>query len=340
MRATLFLLAGAVLALGSQPSHAQTLDELNHPLLSRGSADLSVTVQSHGVQHEAADIVYGHITFFQPQVVLSPEAAIGLARNLQLRVNATNQFAMPYSYPTFEAWAWIRDTQTLRFVAADVSFRPTRTVQLDGGVLWGRAVTDDAYARDFQTSASYRVTEAAHLFWIRSTWLPRANRENRALRSDLDGLHHPLLAPNRWRIDGEFQWRAQSYAYRETVDGAPDYLNEHMDAGVARLRAGVAYGLVRGTQVLADVYWHPAFSATQTHDSLYTYYGSTFPSSRTYSDRYHGVYGLRVGGTWRTRQLEATIDASRERQDVGSEWFRTSGLRMGGTWLPDRKSVV
>lgn len=333
MRAHAVLFACVLFVLTARPLHAQTLVELLGPQLPAGKVDLGVALRGYGAEHWSIDVFEGTTTWFQPQAVLFPRAAIGLGRNVQLQVDVTNQLPITSVYQMTPGAASARDTPTTRAVSMGISYRPTRAVQLEVGMLLGRSRLEVSYPRTVETEAMYRATDTVRAFRFGWTWLPRPDRDSRPLRSDLDGLHRPVLGPNRWRIDGEVQWRTQSLRNRETAEGSADFLDERMDARLGRLRGGVAYGLAKGAQVAADVYWHPAFSAAQSTNALNTFHGVPFPMSRAFSDRYHHLFGVRLGGTWRREELEATVAASREHQQVGSDWFRTSTVRAAATWI-------
>jgi hypothetical protein len=83
-------------------AEAQTLDELNHPLVGAGKAAASGDYEIYGIEHAAGAFGSDAImTYFQVQKVLFPQLRVGVARHVEIRVDATNQFPTAFTDPFF-----------------------------------------------------------------------------------------------------------------------------------------------------------------------------------------------------------------------------------------------
>ena len=95
------VLCWSIMAVWPVRSEAQTLDELQHPLVPAGKGVFSTEYEVYGIEYGAVDLDYGRMTYYRPQQVLFPEAALGLTRNLQLKLVGTYQLPTLFSHPTF-----------------------------------------------------------------------------------------------------------------------------------------------------------------------------------------------------------------------------------------------
>jgi hypothetical protein len=349
MKRTAAVLFSAIVSLAPQVLEAQTLDELQHPLLPKGKAAATAEYENYAVEHVAGDYASGlTVTYFKPQYVVFPQFRVGLARGLELRLDGTNQFPTLFSDPGFAAWTHgghALYTTAIRSVAGTVLFRPVANVELRGFYLWGRSRDDLNY-----TSGSGPVTEiyesqtgTTDVVSVAGTWVSAAGRNNRSLESNLDGLHHPLLARRHWRLDWELMHRWYDYGYHTSE---PYIIVEGMRSRDTRVWFGVGYGVSDRLQMHADGYWHPPFRLTDTSQSTSTWNGKTTVGTADFSTRYAGVFGWRLNGTWRVNQrVEVFVEGTRERQGISPdtafrsgpiETYRTTTTRFGGTWLSRR----
>ena len=344
------LLACAFLAAASVAVPAQTLDELDRPLLEKGRAAVALDVQVDGDESRTADIRFGTSTYYRPPLSLLPGVVAGLARNLEFRIDIVGQVPFSYSHPSPFAWWYQRDERALLAANASVALRPAPTLELTAGLVLGRSRYDLAYAHSISSNGFDRASHRTTQVGIGVTWLPGSRGETRALRADLDGLHRPQVAPGRWRIDGEVQWRSYRQTSSYSFDTIPDFSERTARSSDARLWAGTRYGLTRGLEAWADAYWHPAFTIGETTQSFCAYCRPPGPRTRDDSTRYRGVFGALLGTSWRIGRAEVSLAGTWERQEVarplnsrafdGRE-LETGSVRVDGTWLsrPPRRTV-
>jgi len=180
---------------------------------------------------------------------------------------------------------------------------------------------------------------------VAGTWLAAAGSHNRPLRSDLDGLHHPLLGRRHSVIDWELMRRSYDYGYRSNGDYEYD-IKENVHSTDTRLRLGVRHGLTDRVQISGDGYWHPPFRMTGVSRVASTWWGTTTVHTTDSSTRYQALFGWRLNGTWRVNQQgELFLEGTSEQQGVATdtpsrpgpvETSRTTTIRFGGTWLSRR----
>ena len=345
-------LACALVAAASvaAPASAQTLDELKRPLLEKGEAAIALDVQARGEEIRSVDIFTGSTSYHRPRLALFPQVAYGLSPNLELRIDVVGQVPTTYSHPQLFSWAYNRERYGLLAGEAGIAFRPTSTLELTAGLGLGRARGEGAYAHSVSSDGGYRAKHRTAQWSLGVTWLPGPKTDSLPLRADLDGLHRPLIAARRWRIDGEAQWRSYRQTSADWYDPIPGHVETTIASRDARMRMGAACGLGRGFEARADAYWHPPFTMTGSTTTFCPGCGQSAPVSREESDRYHGVFGTGVRTTWRIGRAEASAAGTWERQQVARELgsgsaadraFDTSAMRVEGTWLsrPPRRTV-
>lgn len=324
--------------------HAQTLDELQHPLVTKGRIVAAGEYEYYAVDHTVGDYA-GTFTmsFSRPENVLFPQLRIGLAKNLELGVDGTNQFATLFADPGFAAWSrggHALYATTIRSAAANVVFRPAGNLELRSFYRWGRTQDTLDYSVDPVTDSHESHTAITHVISARGTWLSAVDEDSQPLRSDLDGLHHALLKARRARIDGEIMRRWYDLTY---LASQPESIDDRLRSRDTRIWVGVANGITDHLQVGADIYWHPAFRAAGRSHLEWTYDGKTYSSRTDSSTRYEGVFGWRLAGRWRVNDhAEMFLDGTREQQGIAHDYqsdagpvdiYRTTTIKLGGTWL-------
>lgn len=346
------VLCWSIMAVWPVRSEAQTLDELQHPLVPAGKWTLSTEYEVYGTEHGAVDVAYGRMTWYRPQHVLFPEAALGLTRNLQLKLVGTYQLPTLFSHPTFVPSMYIRDSTSIGSLSAEVLFRPTANVEMGGSFLWGRSESDSDYAHSSSINAQVAERYTSSILSVHGTWLSSVAGGNGRIRSDLDGLHHPLLEAHHWKIDGELLRRWYGYAFSETDDVTPDYLLEDVRSTDTRVWLAVTHGITGRLQIRADGYWHPPFTITETERSLFTGWGAAVERTENVVHRYRDVHGVRLNARWRAwRQAEAFVEARWDREEIAEgaasspatpRAYPMTTIRAGGTWLsrPPRKETA
>jgi hypothetical protein len=342
MRRIAVALLSSLVVLAPRPIAAQTLDELQHPLLTKGKAAVSADYDTYAIEHFAISLGEGEMTFFEPQYVLLPAIAFGLGRNVQLRVVGSYQFPALFAYPMFEPWQYIREKTVVKSLSGELLFRPRPNLELGGAYLFGRSTSTSNYARSRTANALATEHFNSSVISIHGTWLPSARTVTRTVRSDLAGLHHPLLERHRWRIDGELMGRWYGHDFHDSDDVSPDFVADEIRSRDVRLRLGAAHGISDRIQVAADAYWHPPFRMTDTVQSLWSGDG-TVPRTNSYAKRFQGVFGVRFDGRWRpVGRVEAFGMGTWQHQAVSrvappvpspAANCRTSTLTAGGTWL-------
>ncbi len=337
------LLATAIFVFAPPVLRAQTLDELGHPLLTKGKAAVVADYDTWAVEHGAVDVEYGSMSYYQPEYALTPSIAIGLGRNVQLTVNGAYQWPTIYSEPVFESWSYFHLKNRVSMLSGDLVVRPSPTLELGAFVLGGRAHFDMDYARTLGVNAFARQDFRTTIVSLRGTWLPGARPVTTSIGADLSGLNHPFLRKNRSRFDWEIGGRWYASGFSDTNDGGPDSVSTQAASRDVRLRFAATHALTDRLQVAADAYWHPAFRRNGTSSSVYLdRRGAAVRNSSSSSDRFEHVYGLRLDARSRpTTRLEAFATGTWEPQTVAfvsapnapAATYRTSTFMTGGTWL-------
>jgi hypothetical protein len=342
MKTTAAVLFLSILVIGPRLLEAQTLDELQHPLLPKGKAAVSADYDAYAVEYFAVSLGQGEMSFYQPHYVLLPAIAFGLGRNLQLKVGGTYEFPTPFSYPMFETWDYTREKTAVKTLSGELLFRPRPNLELGATYLFGRSTWTSNYARSQAANALAIEHFRSSIVSIHGTWLSSARTVvTRTLQADLAGLHHPLLERHRWRIDGELMGRWYGHDFHDSDDVSPEFVADEIASRDLRLRVGAAHGVSDRIQVAADAYWHPPFRMTDATQSLFEGDG-TVSTTYGYSQRFQDVFGVRLDGRWRPVSLvEAFGTGTWEHQAVSysaasaspASNYRTSTLTAGGTWL-------
>jgi hypothetical protein len=343
MKRTTAVLFSAMVVLAPQVIAAQTLDEVQHPLLAKGKSAVSADYDGYAIEHYGVDLGRGSMTFFQPENVLFPQMAFGLGRNLQLQVAGTYQVPTTFSFPMFDTRSHFRDTTTVRSLSGELLFRPRPNLELGLSGVWGRLNQTLDYSRSHTANALARSHYRTGIVSVQGAWLPTADSVSRPIQSDLDGLNHPLLKKHRWKIDWEVVSRWYGSDFRDSDHSNPDFVADDNRSRDLRLRLGAAGGITGRLQVGVDGYWHPSFRMTQTSQYLFDSQWQPFSGTSDESRRFHHVYGARLNARWRlTQQAETFAEGRWEHQAVSSDrpvprpWtdnYRTLTTRAGATWL-------
>ncbi len=341
-RASLFLVLLAIL-----PSfvRAQTLDDLKHPLVKRGQAAVSADYDTYAIEHGAANILYGDMSFFESRQVVAPAIAFGLTPHLQARVTAAYEFPTLFSYPTFEAWDYIREKTEVKALSVDLLFRPRPNLEFRATSLFGRYAWTSDYARSRNANAAASEQFDSTIVLAGGTWLPGARPvRDGTIAADLDGLNHPLLQRHRPRIDFEVMGRWYRHDFHDSNDAGADFVAMQIHSRDVRLRAGGAYGITDSLQVSVDAYVHPPFDLTHATQSRWSADPAVPPDAHSYEQRFHVVHGALLDGRWRAaNRVEMFATGTWEHQAISISTasqppgkYRTSTFTFGGTVLTKR----
>jgi len=300
---------------------AQTLDELNRPLLKKGQWDLVLDYKNFGREYWGISLDHEETSSIDSQVILFPRLAFGLAKNLQLTIDGAWQFPITNAMPQFETWDYWRETNTLCLLSAQLRFRPARNLELGFFWLTGQAKEDVHYARTVGVDDHIKAVFSGDILILSGTWLSSVDSRSRLLRADLDGLHRPLLKKGHWRIDPEILIRRHEYHYHSRLDVLPDFIDKNSDSTDVRLRLAASHGLTDHLQAKADIYWQPSSRTRESSRSLITWWDGTEHADETETCRLlFGNWGARGSLAWRpSRPLELSLAIRRNRLKIGYE---------------------
>ncbi len=322
--------------------HAQTLDELKHPLIDKGKAVVSADYDTYAIEHGAADIEYGDLTFFEPRYVVMPSISFGLARGLQARVSGAYEFPTVFSYTMFEAWDYTRERTQVRSLSGELTYRPRSNFEVGGMYLFGRSDWTSEYARSRAANAQATDGFRSSVVSFYGTWLPSAQLMSPVVRADLDGLQHPLLKRRRSRIEWEVMARTYNHDFHDSDDVSPAFVREHIASNDVRVRFGGAHGITDSIQLAADAYVHAPFTMTQTTESRWESDPAAVPRTYSTAQRFQGVLGVLLDGRWRpAARAEAFATGTWEQQSISISTpqpqptanYRTTTCMVGGTVL-------
>lgn len=329
------LLLSALLA--SPEATAQTLDELQHPLLAPGQVAVALDHNEFAFERHVIEIGTPPSSYFEPSYhALYPTIALGLAKSVQLTVDGTYLFPTLRSYELFSFPESRLDSHWLvKSLRTQMRVRPSDSVELGATYLVGRTRYDSSFPRGEGTSTN----QSSHTDFleVKGLWLSQPDRESRPRRADLDALGGPLLKRHRAKVDWEGLWRR--YGSTQADDG-PFVASslDHVRSTDVRLRLGVGYGLRSGLELSGDGYWQPAFTVAS---SVVESPGSPARTDDR-SRRLSAVSGARMSARWRPMaRLEAFGETTWERQTVALGPDSTASRRnyhqrrltTGATWL-------
>jgi hypothetical protein len=351
MRSATILLVLSIVVFAPAPAAAQTLDQLHHPLVSKGQVAVAADYDTYTIEHFAHlagdPVRLRELSTFEPRYAVLPTFAAGLAPNVQFTLNGTYQFPTMYSEPTFGIgnWDYSHQETLVRTLSGNLLFRPRPNLELGGAAAFGQSRRTSNYARMRDVDALNIQSSRSTVVSVQGTWLSSARAMTNTVRADLDGLLHPLLQSHRWTIDGEAtaRWYRNDTTDSDEIGSASD--TGHGASRDFRLRLGAAHAVTDRLQLAADAYWHPPFDRTQDFQLAGTGIGL---ESYGWPQRFDKVLGGRLNGRWRPlRFLEAFATGAWEHQTVtytpptsGTLNFRSSTLTAGATWLsrPPRRS--
>jgi hypothetical protein len=335
MKTTAAVLFLSILAIGPRLLEAQTLDELQHPLLPKGKAAVSVDYDGYAIERFGSWSMLE--TSFEPRQVVLPTFAVGLARAAQLTVSGAYQFPTTFLAPTFGSWDYFNQKTLVRIVSGDLLFRPGPNFEVGATAVFGQSRQTSNYPRTFNVDAVSVRPSQSTVVSAHGTWLSSARAMTNRVRADLDGLLRPLLQRHRWKIDGEAMARWDHHDSSDSDEAGEASDTSHGASRDFRLRLGAARGITDRIQLAADGYWHPPFARTQDFQ-LGGFWGSY---SYGWPQRFDEVFGGRLEGRWRpVRQVETFATGAWEHQRVtytpptsGTLNYGTSTFTTGATWL-------
>jgi hypothetical protein len=309
---------------------AQTLDELNRPLLKKGQWDLALDYKNYGFEYFSIDVFQGDMTYFDSRVILFPRLAFGLAKNLLLTLNGAYQFPITFAAPQFDEWDYWREINTIRSLSAQLLFRPAPNMELSLFLLHGQAKEDTHYAYTLGIDGHETINSVDSILILRSTWLSAVDGESRPLRADLDGLQGPLLKKRRWRIEPEILVRSHEYEYHHRYDVLPDYGDKNSDSTDTRLRLPASYGVTDHLEAKADIYWQPSFRINESSRSSIWWDETEHYNESKISHLYFDYWGGRGSLVWRPNpQIEMNLAFSRNWLKTGREQYELEGEKTG-----------
>lgn len=326
---------GTVVIFGAPCAHAQTLDELQRPLLEKNHATVDVDYGEFAFERGVSTVGQSY-TYFEPAYQsIVPRIGFGITKRIQFTVNGA------YLPPVYRPYAIGGDRPSVldsrlmvRSLRADLVMRPTDDAEISVAYLSGRSRYNASFPYGNGTaSLEHQATE---ILQVRAIWLPRADEASRPLRADLDGLTRPLLRRHRSSITWDAVWRRHRGTVNERTPGYLGERDEDVRATDTRVGVGVGLGVTDRLQLTADGYWQPPFTMT---DRVTVSRSAMFEND--YSVRFTDVSGWRAGVRWRPVQhVELFGSVKDERQfvrlafsELAGSTFRQTGMDAGLTWL-------
>jgi hypothetical protein len=325
--------------LDAPHARAQTLDELQRPLLERNQVTADIDYGQFAVEREVLD-VGGSYSYFEPtQHTLVSGVGLGLSKRAQLGVSGTYLPPVQRPFSLFGDRSSILDSRLMvRSLRAELVTRPTDTVEVGVAFMSGRS----RYTADFPSGpgTSSAERQGTEILEMRGIWLPQADLMNRALRADLDGLTGPLLRRRRAILRWNALWRRYRDTANDHTPGSTDAVEYEIHSTDTRVRVGAGVGVTDRFQVATDGYWQPPFTVTDLTEVARRGVSEHADDS---SDRFTGVFGWRADTRWRpVPRIELFGGAKIERQSLHDaaavapaphHGFRQTGIDSGVIWL-------
>jgi hypothetical protein len=334
------LLVSTVL-LSPRVTLAQTLDELQDPLLTKGQVTIHADDGQFSFERAVAGVGFQPYTYFEPPYhILLPTVSLGVSRKVQFNVSGTYLFPGLRSSATFPGAGSSIDHWLVKSLQAEVVVRPSDRMEIGVAYLTGRSRYDSAFPSG--NGSTVVDTFTTNALQVRGVWLPQPDRESRPLRADLDGLTGPLLRRHRAKLEWNVLWRRYgSTDYESDPLDAGSYISDTVRSSDMRVRVGAGYSAAERLQVTSDVYWQPPFTVADpifVHD-VFAGEDRVDDESRRLSD----VFGWRLNTRWRPAvRVEAFAETTYEHESVlngpatrspGSDDFRQLRVSAGATWL-------
>jgi len=373
--AYIVILAVLLISLPKNDLFATSLDELDHPLLNKGQLLLS---PSYDVNYSSYD--FDTYTIYPARRTeldydwsywkntFGIDALYGLNNSSQLRFGAKYNLNYNYdfSYTQYDSstssagWAW-EDTEVKYYlpfqIDAGLKLRLSDAVEEEIYYKYERYNTDThirygtspavTAADKTETSNSYSQELNAKLTYLSG---PHLNRD-KFLRSDLDGILHPLLEKDELRIDFDVAFLDENLGYRYYKDNYDRLSTEKTQ----RISFGnsLTGGLTDSVQARVDFRYYLPYD----HRVKLDYY--TIGAYYDYTFKYHDAYD--IGGNIRerfTQNLDLSMDCFfqtwRARGSNDHYYYSGNGvlptypfnygmrknlykIRAGGTYLTDAK---
>lgn len=343
IRVAIALLVSTVL-LSPRVTLAQTLDELQHPLLAKGQITVQADYGQFSFERAVAGVGFQPYTYFEPpDHIVLPTISLGISRKVQFNVSGTYLFPVLRSYATFpDSGSSIDSHWLVKSLQAEVVVRPSDRMEIGVAYLTGRSRYDSAFPSG--NGSTVVDTFTTNALQVRGIWLPQPDRESRPLRADLDGLTGPMLRRHRAKFEWNMLWRRYgSTDYESDPLDAGGYISDTVRSSDMRVRVGAGYSAAGRLQVTSDVYWQPPFTVAEpifVHD---VFSGEVHDRVDDESRRLSDVFGWRVNTRWRpAARIEAFAETTYEHQSVlngpatpspSSDNFRQLRVSTGATWL-------
>lgn len=337
-RRGVFALLMATSLMSPRAVTAQTLDELQGPLLAPGQVTVAVDHTSFAFERITVEFDRQPVTTFDPPFkTLIPVVTFGLPKGTQVTLDGTYLIPIVRSYQIFadpdsqrdESWG----VMSLR---TQIRVRPSARLAIDATYLRGRARFRFSSPRGINPSSDVKAN--THILETKGLWLSQPD-ENRRRRADFDGLSGPLLRRRRTKVHWEGMWRRYDTTDASQHPLRPPGLEEARSTDL-RLSLGVGYGLLEQLELSGDGYWQPAFTVA---DSFRFQTAGVPPGDPDRSRRLFDLFGARMRVQWRpAERLHAFGEATAEHQGVtfkpGSpsgfiDRYRQRRLTTGLSWL-------
>lgn len=327
----------AILLTPPRAVAAQTVDELQAPLLAPGQVAVSANQTSFALERTTIEFDRQTATTFDPAVyTLSPLITLGLSKKMQVTVDGT------YLIPTLRSYQVFADPDSQRdeswgvtSLRTHVRVRASSRIAIDATYLWGRGRFKFSSPRGNNARAD--LTANTHLFGVNGLWLSHSD-VSRPRRADLDGLSGPLLRRRRTKVEWEGLWRRYDSTNVSQEPFRPPALEEARSTDL-RLLVGVGYGLLEQLELSGDGYWQPPFTVVES----FRFQADGAPGAADSSRRVFDVYGARMAVRWRpTALLQAFGEATVEQQAVAfrpesvsasTDRYRQRRLSTGLSWI-------
>jgi len=252
----LLLIAILLIDIFNLSVFATTLKELHHPLLSSGQFKLSPFFKIYNIKYYYASIDQYSGSYIHTNFSWLPQIAYGFKDNFQFSIKGTYLLPKEFSHPVpFEEWWYHKEKTKLYSLLSELVYRPSGKFELYISALWGKSKINSNYTKTIGINAVEVKDYHTNILTLRGTWLSNPTHSYKIIKSDLEGLHHPLLDKGQMKVQPEIQISWYDYSYYNSDDTTPDYLRENTEIANIYFKPSITYGVTDRFQIEGNIFY-------------------------------------------------------------------------------------
>ncbi len=356
----LLLIAILLINIFNLSVFATTLKELYHPLLNSGQFKLSPFFKMYNIKYYYAGIDQSSGSYIHPNFSWFPHIAYGFKDNLQFSIKGTHLIPKEFSCPIpDEEWWYHKEKTRLYSVLSELVYRPSEKFEWYISALWGQSKTDENYARTIGINAKQVEDHHTNVLTFRGTWLSNPTHSYKSIKSDLNGLHHPLLDKGQLIAQPEIQISWYDYSYHYSDDSTPDYFRKNSEIAQIYIIPSITYGVTDKFQITGSIFYcfpyyvNSYFEGRQTwpDDSWKTIenkrekFTKNMGTKLRFINRFSSRFEILLDTSYYQYETNYRVKINRYRNGEiqpeysyeGGTVFKIRSIKLGGSWISKAK---